>query len=139
MDKVFLSVIFLSDNPLVKLKLGSLLLSEQDSWEIYLVGIWLTVFADGYLGEKNFIFSYPFSCCHLCHSLFLLLTITLLTLSPVCVLFPQIYSVALSHLSLSLFLFFNIFKTLPNPGLLCYIGHMEELSSNVNYEEKPEL
>lgn len=51
MDKAFWSVIFSSDNLFVKLKL---LLSEEDPWEIYLVGIRLTAFADGYLGEENF-------------------------------------------------------------------------------------
>lgn len=60
MDKLFLSVIILSDNLLVKLKLGALLLSEQDSWEIYLVGIQLTAFADGYLGEENYRFLFHF-------------------------------------------------------------------------------
>lgn len=60
MDKVFLNGIFLSDNLLVKLKLGSLLLSEQDSWEIYLVGNRLTAFADGYLGGDNYDFLFHF-------------------------------------------------------------------------------
>lgn len=81
MNQVFLSVIFLSDNLLVKLKLGSLVLSEQDSWKMYLVLIQLTAFADGCLGEENY-----------CISIFMLspislpflstLSTTLLTLSP---------------------------------------------------------
>lgn len=63
------------------------------------------------------------------------LSLTLLTLSLIYAFAPHIYSVALSHLSISLFLFFHIFKTLPNPGLL---WHTEELSSNTDDEEKPE-
>lgn len=63
-------------------------------------------------------------------SLLSTLSKTLLTLSPICALSPHIYSAALSHLSLSLLLFFSVSKTLPNPGLF---WHVEELSTNMDF------
>lgn len=57
MNKVFSSAIFWSDNLLVRLKLGSLVLSEQDSWKMYLVLIQLPASADGCLREENYHFS----------------------------------------------------------------------------------
>lgn len=129
MDKAFWSVIFSSDNLLVKLKL---LLSEEDPWEIYLVGIRLTAFADGYLGEENFPSFSIFMLSPLPLSFLSTLNITLLF--PLFVHFLLIFIQRLFH-TFYFLCFSNIFKSLPNPGLL---WHIEESSSNMDDEEKPE-